>query len=177
MSLFCLSLWLCWTCREAQAPCYTSQRSSQEDLDLAFSGCQGERNGAYPGCDSELGGFPGAMIKACQEALVKRRTRMMGHGQQSCMSPRDCRNVPWCWDRCFSATSLSPWNHNGPHKRSHRLSPSTYLVNTRALYRNTRLCTLLEWVDLVSLCIFQSLPHTLKQCVSLDPLIWHTSYK
>lgn len=77
-------------------------------MDLAFSSCQGERNGAYPGCDSELRGFPGAMIKACQEALVKWRTRMMGDGQQSYTSPRDCRNVPWCWDRCFSATSLSP---------------------------------------------------------------------
>lgn len=53
----------------------------------------------------------------------------MGDGQQSCMSPRDCRNVPWYW--CFTVSpciSVSPRNPNGGHRRPHRLYQSIYLV-------------------------------------------------
>lgn len=40
-------------------PVIPVREAARKNLDLAFSGCQGERNGTYPGCDSELGGFPG----------------------------------------------------------------------------------------------------------------------
>lgn len=166
MSLFCLSHWLCWTCWEAQVPWLFRLEKQPGRLGFSFQWLSGWEEWGI----SRLGWWPWRFSLGNDKDLSRKPwwkggTALMSNGQQSCTSPRDCRNVPWYWESASVpdlALLFSPWNHTGALKRPHRLSQSTYLVNTRALYRNTRFCTLLEWDDLVSLCVFHK----------VSPILW-----